>query len=304
MDVSFLDMGTIWTDIKNGFDIWGPRLFRIVLIVIVLSLVWKLLVSTSRRLLQVSKARDFGSSKRFQTLFGIIRNLLTIGLFGLGVTLVLSELGVNLGPILAAAGVLGLAIGFGAQSLVKDVLNGFFIILEGQIRVGDWVRTSDGNRGRVEEITFRTLILRDLEGNVHIIPHGEIDTVINMTKAYSQCQVDIGVAYRENADEVFRLLMEEATALRDDPDVGEWILEDADILGITELADSAVVYRVRMKTETGRQWAVQRKYLYYVKRRFDREGVEIPYPHLTVYLGQDKEGSAAPLRVKRIDSDS
>jgi moderate conductance mechanosensitive channel len=282
--------------------IWDPRFLRVALIIVGL-LIFRVMVQTSvKRLVLRAKKQKKETGKRLQTLAVMLRSLINVSLLGLGVTWILSELGINLGPILAAAGVLGLAIGFGAQNLVKDVLNGFFLILEGQISVGDWITTNNGNSGEVEEISLRTIILRDLEGNVHIIPHGEITTVTNMTKNWSQALIEIGVAYREDADHVIRILKEEADNLRNDKDVGEFILEPAEVHGITQFADSAIVYRLRIKTETGQQWAVTRMYNLYIKRRFDEEGIEIPFPHVTLYMGEDKKGESPPLRVIKMEN--
>ncbi len=298
-----MDVAELWNKALETVTTWAPVVLRVLLIMIVLVVVWGLLQALVKRFMIREKPGDSGGSKRLQTLAVISRSVINVALLALGVTWVLSELGINLGPVLAAAGVLGLAIGFGAQSLVADVLNGFFMILEGQVRVGDWILTKEGSRGRVEQITMRTLILRDLEGNVHIIPHSMVETVVNMTMAYSICQIDLGVAYREDADEVLRVLEEEALKLQKDETVGRFILGPAEILGITEFGDSAIVYRLRIKTETGRQWAVRRMYNLYIKRRFDADGIEIPFPHITLYAGEDKEGNAPafPIRQKQGD---
>jgi moderate conductance mechanosensitive channel len=292
-----MNWSELWIKIEGGVTIWAPVVLRVLLIMVILAVVWGFLQALVKRFMTRSSVKDGTGSKRLTTLAVISRSVINVALLALGVTWVLSELGINLGPILAAAGVLGLAVGFGAQSLVADVLNGFFMILEGQVRVGDWILTKEGSRGRVDEITMRTLILRDIEGNVHIIPHSKVDAIVNMTMAFSICQIDMGIAYREDADDVIRILAEEAENLRNDKKVGKYILGPADILGISEFADSAIIYRLRLRTETGRQWAVRRMYNLYIKRRLDKEGIEIPFPHVTVYMGEDKEGNSPPLNV-------
>lgn len=231
-----------------------------------------------------------------KTLATVLRSAFAAGLLALALTLVLGELGVNIGPLLAAAGVAGLAIGFGAQSLVRDFLNGFFFLLEGQVRVGDIVEAG-GKSGVVEAMTLRTLTLRDFAGRVHIIPHGEISAVTNYTRDFSRAVIEVGVAYREDAERVLDLLREEAAAMAADPEFAGTITGEPEVFGIDEFGDSALLFKVRFTTRPAGQWDVGRAFRRRIKARFDREGIEIPFPHQTLYWGEDREGTAPPLRV-------
>jgi len=228
--------------------------------------------------------------KRAQTLSHIVRVLATTVLFVVATMLILSEVGLNLAPLLAAAGIGGLAIGFGAQNLVRDVITGFFMLLEDHIRVGDVVKV--GNQaGVVENITLRVLTLRDQDGSLHVIPHSAIATVTNMTKDFSFALLDIGVAYHEDVDEVMALLKEIGAELRQDPKFAPDILEDLEILGVNEFAASQITLRVRVKTAPSKQWGVGREFRRRIKKTFDARGVEIPFPHLTLDFGKSKQGS-------------
>ncbi len=241
---------------------------------------------------------DEESRKRVKTLTSVVRNLLTVVILLVACMIILGELGVEIGPILAAAGIVGLAVGFGAQSLVKDVINGFFILLNDQIRVGDVVDIG-GKGGVVEKVNLRMTILRDLAGNVHFIPNGTIDVVTNMTKDYSRYVFNIGVAYREDVDEVMQVIKEVDEDLRKDEAFGPDIIEPIEILGLDEFADSAVIIKARTTTKPVKQWRVAREFNRRLKKRFDEENIEIPFPHVTLYVGEDKEGKSPALRISK-----
>jgi small conductance mechanosensitive channel len=196
--------------------------------------------------------------------------------------------------LLAAAGLGGLAIGFGAQNLVKDLISGFFILLENSVRVGDVVEVA-GVSGVVEEIELRTIKLRDLSGNLHVVPNGVIDKVKNMTKDYSYYVFNLGVAYREDMDEVMAVLKEIAAELQEDPAFGTDILAPLEMLGVDQFADSAVIIKCRIKTEPIKQWRIGREMNRRIKKTFDAKGIEIPFPHQTIYWGEPKQGMPPPL---------
>jgi small conductance mechanosensitive channel len=183
---------------------------------------------------------DVEFQKRADTLSSVIRYALDIVIIGVAAIMIMGELGIEIGPILAAAGIVGLAVGFGAQSLVKDVISGFFILLEDQIRVGDVIQAA-GKGGLVERVNLRMTVLRDLSGNVHFIPNGQIDLVTNMTKEYSRYVFDVGVAYREDVDEVIGVIKEVDENLRKDPEYRDDIIEPIEVLGLDQFADSAIV---------------------------------------------------------------
>jgi small conductance mechanosensitive channel len=231
--------------------------------------------------------------KRAETLTRTLSNMATIVVWFFAGMMILKELGVEIGPILAGAGIAGLAIGFGAQSLVKDFLSGIFIVLENEFRVGDVVRIAD-TAGLVEKITLRTTTLRDLEGKVHIVPNGEITVVTNMTKEWSRFLIDVGVAYKEDVDHVMDVLAEVGEGMEKDEKYGPLILEPLAILGVDSFGDSSVNIRVMFTTQPLQQWTVGREFRRRIKKAFDEKGIEIPFPHRTVYLG---EGSPMDGRV-------
>jgi small-conductance mechanosensitive channel len=243
--------------------------------------------------------------RRAETLGRVVRYLIGIVISAVAFMLVLAEVGVSLAPILGAAGVVGLAIGFGAQSLVKDYFTGFFILFEDQIRTGDVV-TVAAISGVVEDITLRHVRLRDYDGNVHFVPNNLITTVTNMSRLFAQAVMDIGVGYRENVDEVMAVMKTVGATMRDDEVFGPKIFADLDIAGVERLDDSAVVLRCRFKVAPSEQWGVRREYLRRIKAAFDAQGIEIPFPHVTLYAGVDKSGGAPalPLRVTGTLKDS
>lgn len=253
----------------------------------------------ARLIAALSRHRDdVEYQKRTRTLGSIVRYVLNTAVLIIAAMIVLGELGIEIGPVLAAAGIVGLAVGFGAQSLVKDVISGFFILMEDQIREGDVVQIG-GQGGLVEKISLRTTKLRDLAGNVHYVPNGKIDVVTNMTKEYSRYVFDIGVAYREDVDEVIGLIREVDEELRGDPAFKDDILEPMEVLGLDQFGESALVIKARTKTLPIKQWGVAREFNRRLKIKFDENDVEIPFPHVTLYMGQDKKGHAPPLHLAR-----
>jgi len=231
--------------------------------------------------------------KRAYTLTHIVRDVARIVILFVGITMILSEMGVDLKPLLAAAGLGGLAIGFGAQSLVKDLISGFFILWENSVRIGDVVEVA-GVTGLVEEVELRTIKLRDLSGNLHVIPNGVIDKVKNLTKDYSYSVIDIGVAYRENVDEVMGVLLDIAEDVRRDSRFADDILEPLEMLGVDQFKDSAVIIKCRIKTEPHKQWRVGREMNRRIRNAFDAKGIAIPFPYQPSYWGEPKKGAPQP----------
>ncbi|MCF8074853.1 MAG: mechanosensitive ion channel [Desulfotignum sp.] len=236
------------------------------------------------------------ANKRILTLLPLLNNVIRITLVLVAGMSVLSHIGINIAPLLAGAGVVGLAVGFGAQTLVRDVITGAFILMEDSISVGDWVEAG-GYAGTVEKLTIRTLTLRDLTGAVFVIPFGEVTTVKNSNRDFGFALVDAGVAYREDYGEVVQALQDVATALQQDDVWGPDIIGDLELFGLNNLGDSAVEVRVRLKTRPMRQFAVRRAFLEKMKRIFDERGIEIPFPHQTIWFGEDKKGAAPPMRL-------
>jgi small conductance mechanosensitive channel len=238
------------------------------------------------------------SSARVRTLLPLLRTTAMVILVTLAGLIALSELGINITPLLAGAGVLGLAVGFGSQKLVQDVITGLFILVEDTLAVGDVVRFDADHAGVVEGLSIRTVKLRDLAGNVHTLPFSEVKTVLNMTKGFAYYVFDVGVAYRENVDDVIDILKKIGEEMEKDSRYGVFIAEPLEVLGLDKFADSAVVIKVRLKIVPPiKQWEVGREFNRRMKARFDAEGIEIPFPHQTIYFGEDRSGKAPPVRV-------
>ncbi|MGA0315558.1 MAG: mechanosensitive ion channel family protein [Alphaproteobacteria bacterium] len=230
-------------------------------------------------------------SSRAKTLLPLLRTTLLVILSTLVVLVTLSELGLNIGPLLAGAGVVGLAVGFGAQTLVKDIITGIFILTEDQIAVGDVVRIGS-HSGLVEQLTLRTIRLRDTAGNVHIVPFSEVTTVENMTKEFSRYLFEIGIAYREDTDQVTDVLHGIGRDMEADEVYGPMIVEPLEVLGVDSFGDNAVNIRARITTQPIMQWRVGREFNRRMKKRFDELSIEMPFPHRTIYFGVDKAGNA------------
>lgn len=295
MDLSFI--GEFIKSIDYRF-ILGKAL-QVVLIVVVAAVVLRIIKMLVNRLFHTLMERgkvDGEMKKRADTLSSLVNYVALAVIAAVVIMMVLKEFGIDIGPVLAAAGIVGVAVGFGAQHLVSDIISGFFILIEDQIRVGDVVQVG-GQGGIVERVTLRNTVLRDLAGNVHFVRNGHITTVTNMTKEFSYYLFNIGVAYRENTDEVIKVVKEVDEDLRKDENFASNILAPIEILGVDEFADSAVIIKARIKTKPIQQWNVGREFNRRMKLAFDQKGIEIPFPHVTLYMGQDKDGSAPPLHL-------
>lgn len=235
------------------------------------------------------------ASARERTLLAIFRNAFAIILTIMTVMIVLSEIGLDIGPLLAGAGVLGLAIGFGAQRMVQDVITGVFIQLENALNVGDVVTVS-GITGTVEKLTIRSVGIRDLHGTYHLVSFAQVDYISNFMRDFGYHVGEYKIAYREDIDHSIVRLQEAFEELCNDTDIAPSLIGDLEVFGVTALDDSSVNIRVRIKTAPGMQWGVGRAYNQLVKKHFDAAGIEIPYPHMTLYFGQNKDGTAPPLR--------
>lgn len=273
------------------------RLIEVVVIIAIAIVVYQFVKIVIRRLVNrqideedplVKRLRE----QRAQTLGGLFTNVLLIVVITIALLTIL-DVFINIAPLLASVSVVGLAISFGAQSLVKDIISGTFLLIEGQFGIGDVIRVGD-TAGQVEKITLRTTILRDLQGTVHIVPNGEITRVSNLTKTWSRAVIDVGVAYREDVDRVITTLRELAGEFQADASWGQLLLEAPEVLGIESLTDSSVIVRMTAKTLPLKQWEVARELRRLIKKRFDAEGIEIPYPHLTFYWGENQQPQLQP----------
>ena len=290
--------GTLtWLLSEAGQDLSG-RLLIVASIVVVMIGIWEVIsLVIERSVTDQDGEGNLRLSNRARTLLNITRSFLLVFLSLIALFLILSELGLNIAPLLAGAGVIGLAIGFGSQKLVQDIITGLFVLLGDTMRVGDVVEVA-GRTGVVEEMTMRTVVLREYAGRVHTIPYNSIDTVTNYTKDFSYAVFDIGVAYRESVDHVMEVLREIGREMSRDSYFRRLILEPLEVAGVDKFADSAVVIKARIKTRPLKQWEVTREFNRRVKNRFDELGIEIPFPHQTVYFGTDKEGKAPPAMVR------
>jgi moderate conductance mechanosensitive channel len=275
--------------------IWAKALVALTNVFLILAIAWVLLGATSRVLRMLNHRMQARSDtvedrKRVETLVRVFRYIASVVIGAITIMLILAEIGISIAPILATAGVAGLAVGFGAQSLVKDYFTGFVMLLENQIRVGDMVAVAD-KTGTVEEVTLRYVRLRDIEGAVHFIPNGVIATVTNRSREFAYALIDIGIAYHQNIDHTYQVMHDVGNLLRQDPEYGPKILEPLEILGVNDWADSSVMLRSRFKVVAMEQGPVRREYLRRLKNAFDAKGIEIPFPCRTVYLRQDTADS-------------
>lgn len=291
-----MDLTEIWQQTLQWLTSSGLRIFLIIILTLIGFRIARVLSEKIFDVIGQDKDSD-EFEKRSETLSSVIRLVIVVIISVVALSMVLGEFGIEIGPILAAAGVLGLAVGFGAQSLVKDVVTGFFILLENQIRVGDVVQIA-GKGGLVEKVSLRMIILRDLAGNVHYVPNGEISTVTNMTMDYSRYVFEIGVAYRENVDEVIEIMKQIDEELRNDPEYQDDIIEPLEVQGLDSFGDSAVVIKARTTTKPIKQWRIGREFNRRLKKAFDEQNIEMPFPHQTIYFGEEKDGSAPPMHVK------
>ncbi len=262
---------------------WSPQwatAATLVAVLIAAFVVRRVLLNVLARFFVALAARSPSreEQKRIETLARVIRHAVSLTLIVVAVLVGLNTIGVSIAPILGAAGVAGVAIGFGAQSLVKDFFSGMFLLLENQIRVGDVVEIA-GKTGVVEELTLRRTKLRSFDGAVHYVSNGLITTVSNFSTEFAFAVADVSVSYREDLDHVYSVMRATAAELREDAGFQASIIDALEIAGVEQLADSAIVVRCRMKTVPAEQWKVRREFLKRLKFAFDREGISIPFPH-------------------------
>ena len=288
----------LWKGLSETLIQWSVKSLPVIVLIIILAIV-ALRVSgfvlkrakpvMLKRLKKSRKSADvIELEKRVDTLLGILRSTFKIVIWSIVLILVLSRVGVNIAPLIAGAGIAGLAIGFGAQELVRDVIAGFFMLLENQIRSGD-VAVINNTGGLVESVGLRTTVLRDLSGVVHVFQNGKISSLSNMTKDWSGMVFDIGVAYKEDTDNVVEIMKQVAEELRADPQFSAKIKEPLEIFGVDKFSDSAVIIKARFKTKPIQQWEVGREYRRRLKKAFDKNGIEIPFPHTTLYAGSETD---------------
>lgn len=277
---------------KNVLVDNAPELIITVFILIILHFIIRFFMNRLSKTLVSKVSGKEGmiteKEKRVTTLNRVFTRLAFIVFWVIGGVILLGELKVNIAPIITGLGILGLAVSFGAQTLVKDIISGVFILIEDQIRVND-VAVINGTGGLVEQINLRTTVLRDLEGTVHVFPNGSIQNLANKTKEWSACILDINIAYKEDPEKVMGIMREVDEDLRGDEKFGGLILEPMEIFGLDNFAESSMVIRGRIKTLPLKQWTIARQYRIRLKKAFDENEIEIPFPHVSLYFGQASE---------------
>jgi len=279
-------MSEIFKNITSWLTASGIKVLGILIALIILSQMSRWIVKWLERFVpEKDSLQATEAKKRAQTLGNILRHTFLIVIFFIAILMILGELGIQLGPLLATAGIGALAIGFGAQGLVKDVISGFFIILENQYRIGDAIEVA-GVSGLVESVSLRKTVLRDLEGRVHTVPNGEIKVVSNLSKEWSRAVVDIGISYRDDVDHIIDLLGQIGRELAEEEPYQSAILESPQILGVERFGESQLVIRMIVKTMPLKQWEVGRELRRRIKNRFDEKGIQIPSSHRILFLGE------------------
>jgi small-conductance mechanosensitive channel len=270
----------------------GIRVLLIVLIAYALMRMTALLVSRFEHELNMRTTLDaLERAKRARTLGTVVNKVTTILISGVALLMVLDVFHVSIAPVLTGAGIVGLAVGFGSQTLVRDIISGFFLILEDQVRVGD-VAAINGTSGMVEAINLRTIVLRDGEGTVHVFPNGSIQTLANKSKDFSYYVVDLDISYHDDPDRIATILREVSAEMRADPAFAPWILEPLEIQGIDAFREWSMVMKMRIKTMPLKQWDVGREFRKRLRKRFEAEGIESPFPERMVTVartGKKKE---------------
>jgi moderate conductance mechanosensitive channel len=260
------------------------RVLSTLAVAILLWVVYGVARRGGRRLVDRMAVRGLEEQARAISLWAMLRRVVGVALLVTGVLSVVSIWGLPLAPFLAVGSAVGVAVGFGAQTLVQDVIAGFFILAEDQYRIGHVVRILDVT-GTVEDIRPRVTVLRDLDGNVHYVPNGKIEVASNFTQEYAQVVLDVEIAYKESVDRAMEVIGDELRALAADPEWAPFVVEEPQILGVEALRDSSVVVRGVVKVAPTERWRVRREALRRIKNRLDAEDIEIPFPHMKLYSG-------------------
>lgn len=274
------DLNEVYNAVVSS--IWFSLVMRIIILLIILKIADVIINKISRRILE--RTKDYEARKQIETLFHLGKNIINFLLVSLAILAFLGKLGVDVRPMLATAGVAGLAVGFAAKRFLEDLIVGIIIIMTGQIRMGDYVEIA-GKSGTVENIDIKLVTLRDSNGNIHYIRNGLIDIITNYSRDYSYALLDMGVSYDSDPDKVMSVMKDIFdNELKPQPEMAEKILSDIELIGLDRFEDSSIVVRVRIKTLPKQQWAVQREFNKLILRRFKEENIEIPYPYRSVIL--------------------
>ena len=289
--VAFAALRNEWAERFNGPALAATGMRILGALAVAWLAFWALKLVLRRIELSLASSADgtlTAQIQRTRTLLSLLRSVGVVIIVIMTLFMVLGSLGVELAPLLAGAGVVGLAVSFGAQSLVKDVISGLFMLFENQFGVGDVIRI-EGVSGAVEQMTLRVVVLRDVHGVVHIVPNGQITKVSNLTRSWARVVLDVGVAYREDPNRVIEVMKQVGQELWEDPEWRPVLLEEIQVPGVESFLDSAVTFRMAAKVLPLKQWDVGRELRRRLKVRFDREGIEIPFPHQTIYWGENQK---------------
>lgn len=274
------DLNEVYNAVVSS--IWFSLVMRIIILLIILKIADVVINKISRRILE--RTKDYEARKQIETLFHLGKNIINFLLVSLAILAFLGKLGVDVRPMLATAGVAGLAVGFAAKRFLEDLIVGIIIIMTGQIRMGDYVEIA-GKSGTVENIDIKLVTLRDSNGNIHYIRNGLIDIITNYSRDYSYALLDMGVSYDSDPEKVMSVMKDIFdNELKPQPEMAEKILSDIELIGLDRFEDSNIVVRVRIKTLPKQQWAVQREFNKLILKRFKEENIEIPYPYRSVIL--------------------
>ncbi len=281
--------------IKNWSDLIIPWLLshgiKILIIAIASYLLNKILSKIIKKSVRMavkanSSTSEEAGKKREDTLIRIFNGALSIVILTIAILMILQEAGLEIGPILAGAGIVGLAFGFGGQYLIRDVITGLFIILENQYRIGDVVNI-DGTGGMVQDISLRKTTLRDLDGTVHHMPHGTITKAANLSKDWARVNLDMGIAYDTNLEHLIEVINRTGNELAEDPAFKDSIISPPKFLRVNEFADSAIIVKILGETKSLKQWEITGEYRKRLKIAFDKEGIEIPFPQRVIHQAKD-----------------
>lgn len=295
-----------WKQFVSIFTRWLitdlPSILLLMLLLVIVLRITSALINNLKhvlikRMVYRDEEPDLEIEKRLNTLMGIIRKTSRIVIWSIFGMIFLQKININIAPILTGAGIVGLAVGFGAQELVRDFISGFFILLEDGIRTGDVV-TLNGTSGKVERIELRTITLRDSSGVVHIFQNGKINTISNMTKGWSAMVFNIGVAYKEDLTQVMQLMKEVGDSMYAEDEYRSKMLDTMEVSGLNDFGDSSLVIRGRIRTKPGQQWSIGREYRKRLKEAFDEHKIEIPFPHQTIYWGEDANSLKLEMKEK------
>jgi small-conductance mechanosensitive channel len=285
-----------WQAIQDLWDVWIIQTaIQIALVLVVAFVLTRLLrrITTKVGNKVSQETTPIRALQRTETLTRVLSSAGIVVIWVMGTFYILGAIGANLAPLLASVGIIGLAVGFGAQNLVRDVVSGFFILLEDQYGVGDIIEINQVASGKVETLTLRVTGMRALDGTMHFIANGEITHIANRSKDWARAIVDVGVAYRENSEKVRRTLEKVALTSKKDHEIGRSMYAEPEILGVEMLGEYEVTWRIVVDTKPGKQWEVGRALREHIKAAFDQDGIEIPFPH-QVMITAEKNAAKTP----------